>query len=561
VSTVGLVSDVEVRVGGSPLAPDLAASIVEVRVRDNLMLPDEFLVRLSDPGLEHIDSNPLTIGAEVEILFAGEKDARSVSVLKGQVTALEPEFGKQGVILVARGYDHSHALNRARTSDTYQNMTPGDIARKVIGRAGLEAGTIEDGGDPYEFVQQSDQTDWDFLWALASDLDFEVVADGRTIHFRKAGGPGGSPVSVRWGEDLLGFRPRVTGIQQVEEVVVRSWNEKAKQRVEARAATPAPATSIGISRSSIVGAMGGGTVQVGDRPGAVAGHADLLAQALASRLANAFLEAEGSAKGNPAIRAGVTLQVDGLGASWNGSYALSATTHLMRAGRGYETHFTIGGRTPRSLIDLATPASRRAWGSSLVIGVVTQNDDPDGLGRVRVQYPSLGDATEGWWARVVSPSAGKDRGLLMMPIVGDEVVVAFEHGDVRRPYVLGSLWNGKGTPGDLVQKDGSFALQSDKLVNVVSTGKITVKGKDALEITTDGDNTQKPQGALTLQAGKEVTEKAGTTMSLESGQSLSIKGGTSVTIEGGTDLTIKAPSVTVQASGVVKVSGSQVMLG
>ena len=87
---------------------------------------------------------------------------------------------------------------------------------------------------------------------------------------------------------------------------------------------------------------------------------------------------------------------------------------------------------------------------------MTQNEDPDGLGRVRVKYPALGDDTEGWWARIAAPSAGKDRGLLMMPVVGDEVLVAFEHDDVHRPYVIGALWNGKDMPGDLVQSDGSF---------------------------------------------------------------------------------------------------------
>ena len=95
---------------------------------------------------------------------------------------------------------------------------------------------------------------------------------------------------------------------------------------------------------------------------------------------------------------------------------------------------------------------------------MTQNDDPDELGRVRVKYPALGDETEGWWARVAAPGAGKDRGLLMMPLVGDEVLVGFEHGDARRPFVLGSLWNGEDKPGELVQTDGSFALRSAETI-------------------------------------------------------------------------------------------------
>ena len=79
------------------------------------------------------------------------------------------------------------------------------------------------------------------------------------------------------------------------------------------------------------------------------------------------------------------------------------------------------------------------------------------MGRVRVKYPSLDGKIEGWWARMAAPGAGNDRGQLMMPLVGDEVLVAFEHGDVQRPYVIGSLWNGKDTPGDLVHTDGSYA--------------------------------------------------------------------------------------------------------
>ena len=78
--------------------------------------------------------------------------------------------------------------------------------------------------------------------------------------------------------------------------------------------------------------------------------------------------------------------------------------------------------------------------NGIVIGLVTDLADPENLGRVRARYPYLGDEISDW-ARLVTPMAGKDRGVFFRPEVGDEVLVAFELGDVRRPYVLGSLWS------------------------------------------------------------------------------------------------------------------------
>jgi uncharacterized protein involved in type VI secretion and phage assembly len=178
---------------------------------------------------------------------------------------------------------------------------------------------------------------------------------------------------------------------------------------------------------------------------------------------------------------------------------------------------------------------------------VTQNEDPDKLGRVRVTYPELGPDNEGWWARVASPSAGKDRGLLMMPVVDEEVLIAFEHDDVRRPYVLGSLWNGKDTPGDLVQTDGSLALKSDKAVDVAAKEVIQLKGEKD----------------YTLEAKGKVTQKADGDVVVESGANVTVKGGGSVTIEGGSEITIKvgAAMISLSAAGVVQLSGTQVTLG
>jgi uncharacterized protein involved in type VI secretion and phage assembly len=82
----------------------------------------------------------------------------------------------------------------------------------------------------------------------------------------------------------------------------------------------------------------------------------------------------------------------------------------------------------------------------VVVGVVTNNQDPDKLGRVKVRFPWLSQDDESYWARIAVLMAGNNRGAWFLPEVDDEVLVAFEHGDVRMPYVLGALWNGVDAP-------------------------------------------------------------------------------------------------------------------
>src|ERR1043166_3093643 len=91
-------------------------------------------------------------------------------------------------------------------------------------------------------------------------------------------------------------------------------------------------------------------------------------------------------------------------------------------------------------------AGQAARVSGVVVGVVTNNQDPEGMGRVKVKFPWLSDEDESNWARVAAPMAGKERGFYFLPEVDDEVLVAFKQGDVRFPYVVGSLWNGKDAP-------------------------------------------------------------------------------------------------------------------
>jgi uncharacterized protein involved in type VI secretion and phage assembly len=119
-----------------------------------------------------------------------------------------------------------------------------------------------------------------------------------------------------------------------------------------------------------------------------------------------------------------------------------------------------------------------------VIGVVTSVEDPDETGRVRVAYPWLQDDVESPWARIVSFMAGGDRGAVFRPEVGDEVLVVFEHGDMRRPYVLGGLWNGS----DAMPEDrGADADNNIRLIKSRSGHTIVFDDSDGSEVITVND--------------------------------------------------------------------------
>ena len=92
---------------------------------------------------------------------------------------------------------------------------------------------------------------------------------------------------------------------------------------------------------------------------------------------------------------------------------------------------------------LLTPQARNDRFYGVVVGIVTNNQDPENMHRVKVRFPWLSNDVESNWARVAAPMAGKGRGAYFLPEVDDEVLVAFEHGQVDHPFVVGCLWNGK----------------------------------------------------------------------------------------------------------------------
>lgn len=184
-----------------------------------------------------------------------------------------------------------------------------------------------------------------------------------------------------------------------------------------------------------------------------------VAGAFSTDLGSTFAEAEGDAIGNPAIQPGAVVEVANVHAQFAGKWLISHAKHVFDDREyGYHTTFAAHGREDRSMLGLTARAltSQRPRIDGVVCGVVSSNLDPLGRARVKAVLPWLAPDFETDWAPVAQVTAGTANGALFVPNVGDEVLLAFEFGDPRKPYVVGSLVNNHAGWG--LQTGGPMAI-------------------------------------------------------------------------------------------------------
>jgi hypothetical protein len=478
---------------GMPLSPLVQSQLVRAVVDTHLHLPDMFELTFIDEAGTVTDDAGLSIGTAVEILAGDATSTTTTSLLKGEVTAIEAICADALIYTVIRGYEKAHRLQRARRTRTFLNMKDSDIARQVANHAGLDVGTIDESSTTHTHLAQVAQTDWEFLVARAREIGFETGVVGGEFFFRKASGQpsgggglldtlaaavgiGGGP-TLTFKDNLTTFLPRISAANLTPDVEVRVWDAKsARVAVGSASASTGTATIDGEEPAQLANSFTDGLLPplphlpalppipglpridfgsspsntayvVVDRPLAIGSDADSAAEeaakGLADHISSTFAEAEGTAVGDPRIQAGVKVTVAAVPKQFAGSWTVTNAKHVFDpADGGYHTRFYVSGRQDRSLFKLASGAKEGHSGlAGLVCGVVTNAKDPDNKGKVKVALPWLSPNYESDWARVVQLGAGRRSGLVFLPEVGDEVLLGFEFGDPRRPYVIGGLAN------------------------------------------------------------------------------------------------------------------------
>jgi phage protein D len=586
-------SIIHVGIGGAKKLPaEIAPYLVDGWVDQGAGVPAAFRLTFRDPARLVLEKLGAKFGTKVVLTPIADGQGAGKPLLTGEITGLEADYDGTGTFTVIRGYDYGHRLMRQRRVVAYTNQTASDIARKLAGQDGVPIGRIETTPGLYEFISQSNVTDWDFLARLADENDrvMSLDAEGR-FQFVKpkpsAGAPSpdgkasSSPFLLKAGRDILRLRAAVTASDQVSKVESRGWNVATKKKlVERQTISTDPGISIGETPGKVAGKFKAAKLVETHVPYDQQADVRFAAKALAADVTSSFAEVEVAARGNPKLRPGIPVALADVGKPFEGKYTVTSVRHTFGDGQHYESWVTVSGRQWRSLYGLASGGTSDGGGAklpSVANAQVVDVKDPLEQGRVKLTFPWLDDAYVSDWARSVQ-LGGKGGGGVFPMDVGDEVLVGFDRGALDHPFVIGGLYNGRDKPTvvkdvdlhDKLRKQAIRHTLSDRKGNRVDLlseqtgrrkqGVRIATGNNKLIVNLDRTKTEitvNSAGEVRIRGGSSVSVSAGADLTLSAARNMELRAGGMVTVQGGGMVSLRsAAALSVSAGAALSLTGA-----
>lgn len=343
-----MVPDLDIKVNGARLPTAAENDIQSVTVVEDLNALSMFTLVLYNWDQEKLavswsDAKLFAIGADMRISLGTVDDLHPV--MTGEITSLEPAFtADEPPTLTVRGYDHRHRLARGQKTQTFAKMKDSAIASQVARAAGLRA-QVEDTKINLEYVVQHNQTDLEFLRKRARLNGYEVYVRDKVLYFQSPQHARPPAATLRIGEDVTEFTPRLQTLAQVGELSVRGWDVTAKQALVGRAGAGTESTLMGGKSSGPARAkraFGKADAVSVDVPVPTKAQADGMARQLFDERALNFIQGEVEcATGHPELHAGTVVGIQGAGTTFSGAYYITSVTHSMTNGEGYRTRLEV----------------------------------------------------------------------------------------------------------------------------------------------------------------------------------------------------------------------------
>lgn len=432
---VASVPSVSVSISGSELDSGAMACLDSVRVQQCLGMPSQCELVFSDPGVD-LQNHPPLPGSDMLVHVGQENEP----LFSGELSAVELDYGPGNQRhLRIRGYDRLRALHRRWSVRAHVQTSLHEVVTELTSGLGVHvetpARTLS-----WPRMIQTHQSDFELLMELTAQVGLYPYLDGSVLKLIPLRG-NGSSTELELGQNLLEAQFEANIDPDAESVSISGWNPLQAEAFTGEARNPERGYDVGVGRD-LSGFSGKDRQEIPDRAAINDDHLDAIARSHLEHRAARMVVFRGVADGQSSLRPGARVEVANVAEQFAGTYTLTAVTHSIDSYQGFLSNLST----------YPPPLHHADQYTRIGIGRVTQVNDPENAGRVRVAFPTLNNV-ESEWLQVMCPGAGAGKGLMMVPEVNDLVLVLFAHGLPGQSIVLGGLYGPEGPEDPGVHQD------------------------------------------------------------------------------------------------------------
>lgn len=510
-------------------------------------------------------------GAKIEILAGPANNL--VSLFTGIIIKQSLKVRDQSAPqLIIECRHKAVALTVGRKNASFAQKKDSEVIQSIIDNAALQ-GTADATQVIHQQLVQYYSTDWDFLLTRAQANGMWVLTNDDQVLVKAPAYNGTAVFNLQFGATLLEMDAEMDSRLQFSNIKGVSWDAAQQSIIEKDARDPGNLAPGNISSPDLAAVIGLDhlRLQQGMVPEAEL-QSWINAQWLKSKMSKVGgrLKCEGIATVNP----GDIISLGGVGDRFNGNVLVNGVRQSFDLVEGWKTHLQFGNADSwfGEDEDITAPQAGALLPAvnGLQIGIVEDNEDPDGEFRVKVRMPLLGSSGEGVWARVASPDAGDERGFFFRPEVSDEVILGFLEDDPRHPVILGMLHSSAkafpltGTNDNhekmYQSRDGlKLYFNDDTRVIRLETPagkKITMDENDQQLLSLEdeyGNKIEMNSEGIKIQSAMALELKAATDLKIE-GLNMEMKGSASVKTEASGSLELKSSGNVVIQGSIVQIN-------
>lgn len=564
-----------VKIDGQAVSSDYRILQVDVMREVNRIPSAKLTIADGDPALQDFEvsnSADFLPGKAIEIQ-AGYALSEE-TIFKGIIIKHGIKVSSfQSSVLVIECRDEAYKMSIGRKNATFDDSLDSDVLSGILSNYGL-INTVDPTAGIHEKIIQYNVTDWDFINLRAGMNSLFVLVDDGNVEIKKLDSGQAPLMTFSYGNSIIEFEAEIDSRNQFSSVKAESWDSTGQEMIEMEgqsAAIPQPGNLSNDDLANVAGLdflMLRHSGQITDAELKAWSDATLNRSRLARNVGRLKIQ------GNPALKPGQVIELQGLGNRFNGNAIISAVRHEIADGSWF-THLVYGLKFEtfarhfkENLQEI--PASGlipSVYGLQAGIVMALEND-PKSEHRIKVKLPAINPDDEGLWARIALPDAGNNRGFEFMPEIGDEVIVGFMNDDPRNPVILGML-HSSAKPAPFAASDNNhqkamvtrsgmkISFDDDKKIVEISTpdGYIFHLDEDKKEILLEDASANKIKmnsDGITLESGKDIIIKATGDVTIE-GMNITQKATAQLKIEG-------SAGVEAKSSGTMVIKGSIVQI-